>query len=64
MDECIVPFIVQQQYCNGACDRFMAVLGGWADVGWRMRWPYRSIPVSELPRLRAVAQDLIPEFVP
>jgi dihydrodipicolinate synthase/N-acetylneuraminate lyase len=64
MDESIAPFITQQQYCNGACDRFMALLGGWADVGWRMRWPYRSIPSSELPRVRAAAQALIPEFVP
>lgn len=63
MDNYIVPFITEQHYCNGACDRFMAVLGGWADVGARMRWPYRSIPVTELPRIRAAARQLIPEFM-
>lgn len=63
MDALIVPFITEQKYCNAACDRLMAVIGGWADVGSRMRWPYRSIPASEAPRLRAAAQQIIPEFI-
>jgi dihydrodipicolinate synthase/N-acetylneuraminate lyase len=63
MDEYIAPFIVQGGYCNAACDRFMAMLGGWADVGDRMRWPYRSIPSDEVERIRPVAQQLIPEFM-
>lgn len=63
MDGCIAPFITEQKYCNGACDRFMALLGGWADVGARMRWPYRSIPVAELDRIRPAARALIPEFI-
>lgn len=63
MDGYIAPFITEQRYCNAACDRFMALLGGWADVGEHMRWPYRSIPVAETKRLRPVAQALIPEFM-
>lgn len=63
MDGCIVPFITEQGYCNAACDRFLALLGGWADVGQRMRWPYRSIPAAEVERLRPVARELIPEFM-
>ncbi len=59
----IAPFITQQHYCNAACDRLMAVVGGWADVGWRMRWPYRSIPLSETGPVRAAAHRIIPEFV-
>lgn len=62
MREYIAPFITEQHYCNAACDRFMALLGGWADVGPSMRWPYRSIPVEEVERLRPVASALIPEF--
>ena len=46
-----------------ACDRFMARLGGWADVGDRMRWPYRSIPAAEVERVRSAAHELIPEFM-
>ncbi len=63
MDGYIRPFIVEQRYCNAACDRFMAVLGGWAEVGERMRWPYRSIPGSEAERIRPAARALIPEFM-
>jgi hypothetical protein len=62
MSEHIAPFITEQGYCNAACDRLMACVGGWADVGWRMRWPYRSIPAEEALRLRPVVRELIPEF--
>jgi len=63
MDQHIVPFIRDQGYCNAACDRFMALLGGWADVGEHMRWPYRSIPIEEVARLKPIARELIPEFI-
>ena len=63
MDEHIVPFIRDQHYCNGACDRLLALIGGWADVGAEARWPYRAIPASEADRLRPVARQLLPEFV-
>lgn len=63
MDEHIVPFIARDKYCNAACDRLMARIGGWADVGSRMRWPYRSIPSTEIPRLREIARELLPEFI-
>ncbi|OXU15685.1 dihydrodipicolinate synthase family protein [Sedimentisphaera salicampi] len=62
MKNFIAPFITKKGFCNGACDRFMAVVGGWADVGSIMRWPYRSIPESEAPRVRQAGQRLIPEF--
>jgi 4-hydroxy-tetrahydrodipicolinate synthase len=62
MNGCIAPFITEQRYCNAACDRFMALLGGWADVGAHMRWPYRSIPPAEAERIRPAARALIPEF--
>ncbi|MCH5378225.1 MAG: dihydrodipicolinate synthase family protein [Planctomycetes bacterium] len=64
MDRYIAPFIDQEHYCNGACDRLLAMIGSWADVGWRMRWPYRSIPASEAERLRPIARELLPEFFP
>ena len=63
MRECIDPFIIVHGYPNHACDRFMVLVGGWADVGSRLRWPYSSIPVSEVGRVRARAHDIIPEFV-
>lgn len=63
MEGHIAPFITQQRYCNAACDRFMALLGGWAEVGEHMRWPYRSIPAAEVERVRPAARELIPEFI-
>ena len=62
MDAHIAPFILEQGYCNGACDRLLALVGGWADVGWRMRWPYESIPFAEVERVRLAARQLLPEF--
>ncbi len=63
MGQYIRPFITEQGYCNAACDRFLALLGGWADVGQRMRWPYRAIPRAEAERIRPLARDLLPEFL-
>jgi dihydrodipicolinate synthase/N-acetylneuraminate lyase len=59
----IAPFITKQGYCNAACDRLLALIGGWADVGTSMRWPYRSIPLTEADRLRTIVKNLIPEFL-
>ena len=44
MDKLITPFIVKDHFPNHACDRFMALVGKWADIGSHLRWPYRSIP--------------------
>jgi dihydrodipicolinate synthase/N-acetylneuraminate lyase len=62
MDECITPFITRMGYANHACDRFMALVGGWADVGSGMRWPYRSIPEKYVEGVRRRLNDIIPEF--
>jgi dihydrodipicolinate synthase/N-acetylneuraminate lyase len=61
-DAFIKPFINKQGYSGAACDRLLALIGGWADIGTNMRWPYRSIPEIEADRLRVIAKSLIPEF--
>ena len=63
MEQYIVPFITEAGYCPAACDRLLAQMGGWADVGERMRWPYRAIPREEAIRLREIARRTVPEFV-
>lgn len=63
MDQHIAPFITGQQYANPAVDKLLAAIGGWADVGTRMRWPYRWIPEDEAKHLRGVAGRIIPEFL-
>ena len=62
MERCITPFIVRMKYPNHACDRFMALVGGWADVGSTLRWPYDSIPDSRVEEVRRQARQIIPEF--
>lgn len=62
MSRCIDPFITEMHYPNHACDRFMALVGGWADVGARLRWPYDSIPVSYVEPVRRQGQTILPEF--
>jgi len=62
MEKLIIPFIAEHHYANHACDRFMALLGGWADVGTRLRWPYKSIPVEFVDPVRDKAIKIIPEF--
>jgi len=62
MSELIAPFITDHHFPNHACDRFMAQLGGWADVGAKLRWPYRSIPEDLVEPIRIKAKKIIPEF--
>ena len=70
--DAMLGFGVDGIYSNGTAGEFhcqteeefdlMAHIGGWADIGARMRWPYRSIPASEIPRLRSIVDQLLPEF--
>ena len=62
MNELIAPFITKQFFPNHACDRFMALVGNWADVGPNLRWPYKSIPESLAEPVRKKAKQIIPEF--
>ena len=62
MSDLIAPFITEMGYPNHACDRFMAQIGGWLDVGSRLRWPYRSIPEELTDGYRKKAKQIIPEF--
>ena len=59
----IIPFITEQSYTNTAVDKLLAAIGGWADVGTRLRWPYRGIPEAEAQRLREVARRELPELM-
>ena len=62
MNEEILPFITVGGYSHQAVDKLLAAIGAWADVGPRLRWPYRSIPEAEADRLRPIARRLLPEF--
>jgi hypothetical protein len=62
-DRHITPYISQRGYANSAVDKLLAVIGGWAPLTTRMRWPYRSIPGDDAVRLRAAARAEIRDFI-
>lgn len=60
MDVHILPFKPRHQ--NVALDKLLATVGGWADVGTRVRWPYRSVDESEVAGLLKTARSMLPEL--
>ena len=59
----IGPYLRLQHYPNGAVDKLLAVVGGWAAIGSRLRLPYRWIDPLEATHLRLRAAALIPEIL-
>jgi 4-hydroxy-tetrahydrodipicolinate synthase len=59
----ITPYITEQRYANAAVDKLLAVIGGWAPLTTRMRWPYRSIPAEDALRLGAIARTELSDFI-
>ena len=49
---------------NPALDKFLATVGGWADIGTAPRWPASSAPGDAVAPARADAHDLLPELFP
>ena len=64
MSSYISPLILEENYSPQACDKLLAAIGGWANIGMRLRWPYRSIPEDSVGVLREKARKLLPEFFP
>lgn len=58
----ISPFVREQGYIGGAADKLLSAIGGWADIGTRMRWPYRSIPLEVADQLYPIARETLPEL--
>ena len=60
-EQCIFPFHFSG-YSDMALDKFLAAIGGWADIGTRVRWPYQSIDQKEVAGAQKIGRQLIPEF--
>ncbi|MEJ7826746.1 MAG: dihydrodipicolinate synthase family protein [Segetibacter sp.] len=58
----IIPYITKKKYADPAIDKFLAAIGGWANVGTRMRWPYKWIADDEVKKVREIGKKLLPEF--
>lgn len=61
MSTFILPFKTHHQ--NVALDKLLAAVGGWSQVGTRVRWPYRSVDASHVAALRRAALAAVPELM-
>jgi 4-hydroxy-tetrahydrodipicolinate synthase len=61
-DENVTSFIVEEGFSNQAADKLLATTGDWADIGTRLRWPYRSIPSRAADQLRPHVRSNLPEL--
>ncbi|PZF86683.1 dihydrodipicolinate synthase family protein [Jiangella anatolica] len=59
---CVAP-LQARGLSNPALDKFLAAVGGWADVGLRVRWPYAAAPESAVAEARLVARELLPDLM-
>jgi dihydrodipicolinate synthase/N-acetylneuraminate lyase len=63
LDRHIMPF-QRRGLANPALDKALAHIGGWADIGTRVRWPYQGVPEDEAIALRPLARAAVPELFP
>lgn len=56
----ILPFRERLGYSNMALDKLLAAIGNWADVGTRLRWPYRGIDQVAAVAVRSLARRELP----
>ena len=63
LDRHIMPF-QRRGLANPALDKALAHIGGWADIGTRVRWPYQGVPEDEATALRPLARAAVPELFP
>jgi len=61
MTEHVAPFGTEG-YSNSALDKLLATMGGWADIGPRLRWPYQSLQSDDARALREPFFRAVPEF--
>jgi 4-hydroxy-tetrahydrodipicolinate synthase len=58
----VTPYITRDKYPNAAVDKLLAAAGGWANVGTRLRWPYRSIPADHVGKVGQIFRTQLPEL--
>jgi dihydrodipicolinate synthase/N-acetylneuraminate lyase len=62
MNDYILPFREKDGASNQALDKLLAAVGDWAQIGTRLRWPYRGIEEAEAAALRPMARRMLPEL--
>ena len=61
-EEFILPLYYESHYAPPALDKFLAAIGGWANVGTRIRWPYRWLNESDAKALQPIVRHRLPEL--
>lgn len=61
-DTYLFPLRAKRAYSNPAFDKLLAAIGGWADIGTRLRWPYNWFPENVAVNLRPHAMAELPEM--
>jgi len=56
--------LISQGLSGAAVDKLLCTIGGWCDVGVRMRWPYKSVSQDQVDYLLAMALEAVPDFLP
>lgn len=62
MNNHLATLATHRGFSNQALDKLLAAIGGWADIGTRLRWPYQGVNIEEANRLRPIANEMLPEF--
>ncbi|TAN16869.1 MAG: dihydrodipicolinate synthase family protein [Chitinophagaceae bacterium] len=57
----IIPYITEKNFSSQAIDKFLAAIGGWADIGTRLRWPYEGLDENEVMPVREKCKLTLPE---
>jgi dihydrodipicolinate synthase/N-acetylneuraminate lyase len=58
----IIPYITEKKFSSQAIDKFLAAVGGWSNIGTRVRWPYQGLDESEIMPVREKCRLMLPEF--
>lgn len=59
----MAPFATMHGCSNAALDKLLAAIGGWADVGTRLRRPYRWVDPEVVPPQRDKGAAALPEIM-
>ncbi|WP_163379979.1 dihydrodipicolinate synthase family protein [Cyclobacterium sp. SYSU L10401] len=62
--EAIFPLIQKDGYSDTAVDKFLAAIGGWSEIGTRLRWPYQGVPMELVLKKRKQLEEIFPGFLP
>lgn len=59
----ITPLGTESGFSNAALDKCLAAVGNWANVGTRLRFPYRSVPDEEVLEIRPLADKFLSDLL-